>query len=312
MEFLNIGVEPGRIIPSVGLGTWKIPKSSASSLVFNAILGGIRHFDCACDYGNEREVGEGIKKAIDDGVCSRSDLFITSKLWNTYHAKQHVEQACKKSLEEMSLSYFDSYLIHFPIAQRFVPFEVRYPPEWVFDPSCENPIIELDRVPIAETWRAMEGLVATGLAVHIGVCNFTVQSLMDLLSYAEILPSVNQIELHPYLTQQPLVAFCQSNDITVTAFSPLGSSSYVELEMDGGLGRGALEDELIRQIAKTTGKTAAQVILRWHLQRGVVVIPKSCSVTRVLENKDILDFSLSEEQMEAISRLNRNIRFNDP
>ena len=137
---------------------------------------GVRHLDCACDYGNEVEVGQGINRAITEGLCTRQDLWITSKLWNTYHSPEHVKPACQKSLSDMGIEYFDLYLIHFPISQRFVPFEVRYPPEWIYDPTAENPKIELQPVPYAETWRGMEDLVTEGLVKNIGVANLVVRT----------------------------------------------------------------------------------------------------------------------------------------
>jgi len=143
-------------------------------LVYLSIKNGIRHIDCACDYGNEREVGLGIKRALDERICDRSSLWITSKLWNTYHAKEHVEMACRKSLEDLALDYFDLYLIHFPISQKFVPFDVRYPPEWIHDPTSANPCIIQENIPISETWEGMEGLVGLKLVKNIGVCNMTV------------------------------------------------------------------------------------------------------------------------------------------
>mmetsp|Transcript_6300 Transcript_6300/g.6510 ORF Transcript_6300/g.6510 Transcript_6300/m.6510 type:complete len:333 (+) Transcript_6300:70-1068(+) len=311
-DLSNFVLKSGARFPSVGLGTWKIPNHLVGNLVYESIRIGVRHLDCACDYGNEKEVGEGLQKAITEGICTRSDIFITSKLWNTYHAKDHVEIACKKSLNDMGVDYFDAYLIHFPISQRFVPFEVRYPPEWVFDPLSANPVIELEKVPISETWQGMEELVHKGLVRDIGVCNFSVQSLMDLLSYCTIPPSILQIELHCYLTQPALLSFCQSHLIHVTAFSPLGSSSYIQLGMDYGLGQGALQDPVIQRIATSINRTPAQVLLRWGVQRGVTVIPKSSQIERVRENIQIFDFTLTEEQMSAISDLNKNIRFNDP
>ena len=140
-------------IPAFGLGTWKIPKGEASEVVYQAIKTvGIRHIDCACDYGNEIEVGIGIRRAIDEGIVTREDLWITSKLWNTYHNPDHVELACRRTLDDLGLSYVDLYLIHFPISMKFVPFETRYPPEWIFDPSSEHPRIEQVQVPVHLTW----------------------------------------------------------------------------------------------------------------------------------------------------------------
>ena len=141
-------------IPPVGLGTWKIDKDKVEELVYTAIKDiGVRHIDCACDYGNELEVGRGIRRALSEGLVSRDELWITSKLWNTYHQPEHVEAACKRSLDDLQLDSFDLYLIHFPISMKFVPFDKRYPPEWIHDPDAPNPRIELDTcAPTHVTW----------------------------------------------------------------------------------------------------------------------------------------------------------------
>lgn len=230
------------VLPAYGLGTWKIPPSVTSELVYESIREGIRAFDCACDYGNEQEVGKGIRRALEEGICSRQDLVITSKLWNTYHAKEHVEEAIRKTLLDLQLEYLDLYLIHFPISLRYVPMNVRYPPEWIYDPQAPIPTIEVVPVPIRETWEAMESLVDLGLTKHIGLSNFNVQTIADILSYARIPPSVLQVELHPYLQQQPLIDYCHAHQIQVTAYSPLGSSSYIELTLDKRLGVGVLNE----------------------------------------------------------------------
>ena len=155
-----------KAIPAVGYGCWKVPKDSCANLVYEAIKMGYRHLDCASDYGNE--VGQGVKKAIEAGLVSRQDLWITSKLWNTYHEPQYVKAACQKSLQDLGLTYLDLYLIHFPISLKYVPFETRYPPEWFHDPNAENPKMELIDVPVQDTWKAMESLVQDGLVNHIG------------------------------------------------------------------------------------------------------------------------------------------------
>lgn len=299
-------------IPSLGLGTWKIPKDKCQEIVFHAIKElNIRHIDCACDYGNEVEVGRGINQAISEGVVKREDLWVTSKLWNTYHRYEHVLPAAQKSLSDLGLAYFDLYLIHFPIPLKFVPFESRYPPEWIHDPTAANPRIELDEnAPTHLTWKGMEELVDAGLARQIGVCNFNVQHLMDLLSYARIRPYANQIEAHPYLTQPALLKFCQDRNIHVTAFSPLASYSYIELGGDGG--HRLLDEAVIQEIAARHSRTAAQIVLRWGVQRGTSIIPKSSNPAHLAENFAILDFTLSEEEMQQLSALNRNLRFNDP
>lgn len=230
------------VLPQFGLGTWKIPREKAAELVYESILNGIRAFDCACDYGNEVEVGQGIQRAIREGICTRQELTITSKLWNTYHAQEHVEKAIRRSLLDLQLDYLDLYLIHFPISLKYVPMDVRYPPEWIYDPTASPLRIEVCPIPIQETWEAMQSLVDLGLTKHIGLSNFNVQSISDILSYARIPPAVLQVELHPYLQQQPLVDFCHAHDIQITAYSPLGASSYIEINLDKRLGDGVLNE----------------------------------------------------------------------
>lgn len=297
-------------MPQIGLGVWKIPKEKTADLVYKSVRIGYRAFDCACDYGNELEVGQGLRRAIDEGLVSRAELFITSKLWNTYHSKEHVEMAARKSLADLGIEYFDLYLIHFPIAQKFVRFEVRYPPEWVHDPTGPNPRIELSGVGYRETWTAMEDLTKCGVAKHIGVSSLNVQALTEVFSYCRIRPENLQIELHPYLVQEQLVEFCKREGVSVTAFSPLGASSYIEL--GGADNIGALDEPVVKLLAAKYAKTPAQIILRWHLHRGYSVIPKSSNLARIRENFDILGFNLESEEVQSISALNKGKRFNDP
>ena len=197
----NLVLSSGDEMPSVGLGCWKIPKEQTADTVYNAITqAGYRCIDEACDYGNEKECGDGIKRVLDEGKITRKELWITSKLWNTYHRKEHVKAACLKTLEDLGVEYLDLYLIHFPIALKYVPFETRYPPEWVHDPSSAEPKMEEDNVSYKETWQAMEELVKEGLVKNIGMCNVGVALLRDVLSYCTVKPSVLQVELHPYNT----------------------------------------------------------------------------------------------------------------
>ena len=311
MSVPTLRLESGERLPVVGLGLWKVAGPAAPGLVEEAARCGYRHFDCASDYGNEADVGAGLKKLLGDKICRRDELWVTSKLWNTNHAAEHVRPACERSLRDLSLDYLDLYLIHFPIALEYVPFLKRYPPGWFYDPDAPEPRMKPSRVPIAETWQAMEELVRAGLVRNIGVCNFNIGLLRDMLSYAEIRPAVLQVEMHPYLTQEKLVRFCQSEKIAVTAFSPLGAASYVAIGM-------ATEDEsvlnqpVIREAAARHGRTPAQVVLRWGVQRGTAVIPKTSRPERLRENLAIFDFELSASEMDAISALNRNRRFNDP
>ena len=301
----------GDILPAAGFGLWKIDKPDTADLVHAAIEAGYRHLDSAADYGNEKEAGEGIKSALAAGLCQREDLWVTSKLWNTYHRPEYVRAACEKTLSDLGLDYLDLYLIHFPIALKFVDFDVRYPPEWFFDPDAEAPRMEIDTVPLHQTWAAMEDLKASGLVKHIGVCNYNSALLHDLMAYAKQKPEVLQVEAHPYLTQERLIKLAQDYGMTVTAFSPLGALSYVSLDM-ATENESVLEMEAVKAAAARLGKTPAQVVLRWGVQRGTAIIPKTARKERLKENLALFDFELSAEEMQAISALNSNRRFNDP
>jgi D-xylose reductase len=159
-------------MPVMGLGVWKIPPAATADAVYTALRLGWRAIDCACDYGNEKEVGEGIARAIKDGLCTRADLFITSKLWCTFHEPARVEGALRRTLADLQLETIDLYLIHFPIPLRFVEPATRYPPGWFFDPAAASPSMEWSRVPIGDTWAALEACADKGLARALGVCNF--------------------------------------------------------------------------------------------------------------------------------------------
>ncbi len=298
-------------MPAVGLGLWKIDRPDAAQAVVDAVEAGYRHLDSASDYGNEAEVGEGIAAAIAAGHCTREDLWVTSKLWNTYHRKEHVRPACEKTLEDLGLDYLDLYLIHFPIALKYVDFAERYPAEWVYDPSAENPSMEVDFVPLAETWAGMEELVDAGLVKEIGVCNYTSGLLLDLMAYSRIKPSMLQIESHPFLTQEKLIRLAGDLSVAVTAFSPLGALSYVQLDMATNSDT-VLTAAPVIAAAERVGRTPAQVVLRWGVQRGTSIIPKTTNPERLRENLALFDFELTGDEMAAISALNQDRRFNDP
>jgi len=301
----------GSAFPAVGLGLWKLPKPDAPRIVQEAIRFGYRHLDCACDYGNEPEVGIGIAAALAAGLCRREDLWVTSKLWNTYHEPKHVRAACERSLRDLGLDYLDLYLVHFPIPLAFVPFDVRYPPEWFFDPKAPSPAMKPINVPYADTWGAMEELQRAGLVKRIGVCNLNISLLRDVLAGCSIRPAVHQMEMHPYLVQPRQLRFCAQEKIAVTAFSPLGAPSYLPLGM-AQANESVLTDSVVTAIATAHSRTAAQTVLRWGVQRGCAVIPKTQNPARLAENLALFDFALSPAEMDAISALDRHRRFNDP
>ncbi|KAI2625216.1 NAD(P)H-dependent D-xylose reductase [Xylaria nigripes] len=307
----------GYTMPLVGFGIWKVPRETCADQVYNAIKLGYRYIDGAWDYQNSAEAGQGVRRAIDEGIVKREDLFITSKLWNNYHKREHAFEMAKLELEAWGIDYFDLFLIHFPIALEFIPFDqLRWPCFWT--DKAQTKVSPLSKVPFSETWKALEDMVQTpenpnGFVKSIGVSNFSAQPIYDILSYAKIPISVLQIEHHPYLTQPQLVKMAQENNIAVTGYSSFGPQSFLELKNEVALqAKSLFEVDVIKNIAKKHGMTPGQVVLRWNTQRNITVIPKSNKVDRLKENLESLNFKLSEEEIKQISDLNKNLRFNDP
>ncbi|MDT8421347.1 MAG: aldo/keto reductase [Desulfuromonadales bacterium] len=284
--------------PVIGLGTFKAEPGIVYKAIKDAIQIGYRHIDCAPVYGNQKEVGQAIQESISEGVVTREQLWITSKLWNDSHAPQDVEPSIAATLDELQLDYLDLYLIHWPVAVR----------KGLFLPDCADDLIPLLDLPLTETWLAMENLVDKGLAHHIGVSNFSAVKLAEILKVARIKPEANQIEFHPYLQQRQLVCFCRENGIHVTAYSPLGSPdrpARLKAEEEPTL----LEEPLICRLAEKHAVTPAQILLSWAIHQDIIVIPKSTSSKRLQENLAAAELQISRDELHKIEKLDKHRRY---
>lgn len=260
----SVKLASGVEMPRLGLGVWKAKDGEeVKNAVKTAVQTGYRLIDTAAVYKNE----EGVGKAIKESEVPREELFITTKVWNDLQGYESTLQAFEESRKKLGMEYLDLYLIHWPVKDKY-----------------------------KETWKALEKLYQDGWVKAIGVSNFQVHHLKDLIADAKVKPMVNQVEFHPYLTQKELLSYCKEENIQMEAWSPLMQGEVVHVDV-------------IKDLAEKYGKTPAQIVLRWDLQHGVVTIPKSVKEHRIRENADVFDFELSREDMDKLDALNKNHRF---
>jgi len=290
----------GDRMPLLGLGTWKAAPGKVGAAVREAIRLGYRHIDCASVYGNEPEVGEAIRGAIETGEVQREELWITSKLWCNAHGRENVEPALRRTLTDLGLEWLDLYLVHWPVPIR---------PGVAF-PSSGADLLPPEQVPLSDTWKGMEAVLEMGLSRHIGVSNFSSRKQSELLAHCLIKPEVNQVERHPLLQQHQLLADCAASGVHVTAYSPLGSGDR-PAALKGADEPVLLENPVIGAIAAEQGCSPAQVLIAWQLQGGLSTIPKSVSPARLRENLAAADLQLTHADLERIAGLDQHCRLVD-
>jgi alcohol dehydrogenase (NADP+) len=283
-------------MPSMGLGTWKSAKGEVYQVIRNAIEIGYRHFDCAFIYGNE--IGQAISDAIKNNELARNDLWITSKLWNNRHKKEHIQAAIEVSLTNLNLDYLDLYLIHWPVALKY---EVNYP-------QNGGEMVSLNEISLSETWQEMIALKNKNLTKHIGVSNFSINTINQITEDTDVLPEVLQLELHPFLQQKQLLDFAKEEGIFLTGFCPLGSADRPANRISEGEPK-LFENQIISKIAAETGFSPAQIMLAWAVNRGTSVIPKSVNPQRLIENLLAVDIELSCTDMQKIDELDQHYRY---
>lgn len=291
MQSKTIKLNNGHKMPKIGLGTWQIDGKDIERCVRAAIKAGYRHIDTAYAYGTEKELGKVLNELFDEGVIKREDIFITSKLWNSFH--NNPELGLRNTLNDLKLDYVDLYLVHWPVTFK----------------SNNEGISEKDKeghdkvgtYDVLEVWNKMESLVSKSMTRSIGVANHGKKNLEKLLKNAKIKPAINQFEINPYFTQTELVEFCQSNEIAVCSYASLGSTQPNDVNL--------LEDPVLKNISNKHKKSVPQIILSWLFAKNIMTIPKSTNEKHIETNIELVDLNLSD--LTKISELNRNYRFVD-
>jgi alcohol dehydrogenase (NADP+) len=292
LRMMRISLDQGvGHMPALGFGTLIPDAALTTTATRDALEAGFRHFDCAERYGNEREVGRALQAGLAVGGIAREDIFVTTKLWNTNHRPERVEPAFEASLDRLGLNYLDLYLIHTPFA--FQPGDEQAPRD-------KNGNVLYDQgVTLLDTWKAMEKLVDRGKCRAIGLSDITLNGVLPIYESASIKPAVVQVESHPYLPETELLEFCKEKGVVFLAFAPLGH----------GMRPGLLEDPVITAIAARVGKTPAQVLLAWAVQRGTAVLTTPTTAARARENFDIS--RLPEDALDEINRIQTRQRINE-
>jgi len=296
MAVPNLTLNSGHKMPQIGLGTWLSNPGEVGEAVKMALEVGYRHIDCAQSYGNQAEIGEVFNSVFNSGKIKREEVFITSKIWNTFHSYEKATEAIDLMLKELQIPYLDLCLIHWP--QGYIEDKGLFPKDE------SGKIINKD-TDYLDTWKAMENAVKTGKVRSIGLSNFNVKQIDRVIKNCTVKPAVLQIEAHPYFSQNSLLEWCKKNGVVVTAYSPLANNAHM-FRKEGQ--PNLLEEKIVLEIAQKHKKTPAQVLIRWAIQRGTVVIPKSTRRVRLEENFKVWDFQLTADDMAAIDGLNQNWR----
>ncbi|KAM7534476.1 hypothetical protein Aperf_G00000117229 [Anoplocephala perfoliata] len=291
----SLQLNSGYTIPQLGFGTFQAPRNVAANAVKEAFDAGYRHIDCAMLYGNEKEVGQAIAESMKKYNLKREDIFVTSKLWCDKHAPSDVRKACEESVKDLGLDYLDLYLIHWPVS-----FHVKKGAE--FDRNNRDCLVYEDHK-LEDTWSEMEKLVSAGLTKSVGVSNFNKRQIEHIIKHGKVVPAVNQVEVNLHCLNTKLIEFCQSKNIQVEGYAPLGSSGFMKDNV-----KPVLKLKSVVDIAKAHNVTPAQVLIRHALQRKIVTLAKSVTPERIRTNFDVLDFELSEEEMDQLNKAGQNTR----